>query len=93
MLIKRDSIKKQLKEYLQKENKDDLIVSSKNRLFDLTVYKLSHDEFYKLVFLNEFHKIEDIKRILRTSIYSSLFVKRYFYIALYDGKSFKFIQI
>ena len=93
MLIKKEKIKKELKLYLQKENKDDLVVSSKNRLFDLTIYKLSHDEFYKLVFLNEFQKIEDLKRILNTSIYSSLFVKRFFYIAIYDGKTFKFIQI
>jgi len=93
MLIKKDNIKKKLKEYLQKENKDDLIVSSKNRLFDLTIYKLSHDEFYKLVFLNEFQKIEDLKRVIRSSIYSPLFLKHIFYIALYDGKGFKFIQI
>jgi len=93
MLIKKDKILKQLKLHLQKENKDDLVVSSKNQLFDLTIYKLSHDEFYKLVFLNEYSKLEDIKKFLRKSIYSPLFIKHIFYIALYDGKSFKFIQI
>lgn len=93
MLIKRTDIKKRLKENLRQLNTDDLVISSKNQLFDLTIYKITHDEFYKLIFLNEFEKIEDIKRYIKQSVYKPLFVKHKFYLAIFNGKGFKFMEI
>lgn len=93
MLIKKEEVKKRLKTYLINQNKMDLVVSQKNQLFDLAVFKVGKDEFYKIVFLNKYSQIEKIKSLLLNNIYSNFLIKRNYYIVIPEKDNFRFIKL